>query len=124
MTIVRRLAITDIAMTITKPYGFSSRGMFITFMPYAEKIIVGIAITIVIIARTFIAMFRLFEITAAKVFYRFERISVSIFAISIACLFSTMTSSRRSESSSYFFTTSVRTSLSSTASFERRPVVK
>jgi len=64
------------------------------------------------------------EMTDAKVLDMLDRISVLIFAISMACLFSTMTSSRSSASSSYFLMKFERTSFSNTASLERRPVEK
>ena len=51
-------------------------------------------------------------LTDAKVLDMLDRISVLIFAISMACLFSTITSSKRSSSSGYFFTFSAIFSVS------------
>ena len=56
--------IKDTITRIKNPYGECANGTG-TFIPQKLAIIVGIDITIVMIARTFITMFRLFEITAA-----------------------------------------------------------
>ena len=56
-------------VTITgNPHGVCVKGIaaIFTFIPKALKTIVGIAITTVIIARTFMTMLRLLEITEAK----------------------------------------------------------
>ena len=50
---------------MTKPAGLSVHGTG-TFMPQKLETIVGIAMTIVIEASTFMTMLRLFEMTEAK----------------------------------------------------------
>ena len=59
---------TDIKITMPNPKGLPAKGIpaKFTFIPYALKIIVGIDITIVTVARNFITIFKLFDITEAK----------------------------------------------------------
>ena len=63
------LATTERMITIRNPHGVLENGIpaALRFIPYALKTIVGILITMVITARTFMTMFRLLEITDAKV---------------------------------------------------------
>ena len=61
-----RVTIRDSPQIIQKPRGCVDSGIPPTFIPKALVIILGIVSTIVIIAKNFMAMFRLLEITVAN----------------------------------------------------------
>ena len=90
-----------IRITSTKPMTPDSANGKVTLVPQREKIIVGTDKIMVKAAKSFITSFRLLEITDVNAFIMFMRILVYISTISIACLFSMITSSKRSSSSSY-----------------------
>ena len=71
-----------------------------TFMPKKLDTTVGIAMMIVMAAKNFMTRFWLFEIMDENVSAMRARILLYISTISRACLFSMMTSSKRSSSSS------------------------
>ena len=63
------LTTMDRMIMIRNPQGVPENGIpaALTFIPYALNTIVGILITMVMTARTFITIFKLLEITEAKV---------------------------------------------------------
>ena len=93
-------------------------------MPYIPDIIVGIAITRVMEVKNFIALLSLLLIMVETKSLVPWIISLYIFVISIACLFSTITSSRSSLSSGYCFILSYLVSLSRTILFALNDVAK
>ena len=66
------------------------------FIPKNENIIVGIEMTIVILVKNFMTLFKLLEITVAKASVILPKISLYKLAISIPCLFSRIASSNKS----------------------------
>ena len=115
--------VTDISIIIGKPNLLSWNGRF-TFIPQKLDTIVGTASTIVIDVKNFITPFRLFDIMDAYASIVPVRMSLYILAISIACLFSVIASSRMSSSSSYSFIIFPLIVFSMTSSFDFRDVVK
>ena len=85
---------------------------------------VGIAINIVTEAKTFITILRLLEITEAKKSIVLANMLLYISVISIACLFSIITSSNTSLSSEYFCITSTLSSFSKVISLAFKDVEK
>lgn len=81
--------------------GFVSKSPNGTFIPIKLATIVGIDITIVNPAKNFIILFKLFDIIVPKTSIVLLKMLLYILAISIACLFSIITSSKTSISSSY-----------------------
>ena len=73
---------------------------------------------------TFITEFRLLDMTELYASMVTSKMLLYTFAISIACLFSTMASSSNSSSSGYFFTLSKRINRSNTSSLARRELLK
>ena len=88
-----------IVITRKNPHSFSWKGRG-TLTPQRLKIVVGTDKIMVMEAKNFITMFRLFEIMEAKVSDIFMRMLEYISTISMACLFSIITSSSKSSSSS------------------------
>lgn len=63
-----KLMNTDSRIMIKKPHGESAKGIpaVLTFIPYALNTIVGMDITMVIMANTFMTIFKLLDMTEAK----------------------------------------------------------
>lgn len=114
---------TEISIIIGNPNLLFWNGMF-TFIPQKLDTIVGTASTIVIDVRNFITPFRLFDIIDAYASIVPVKMSLYIFAISIACLFSVIASSSMSSSSSYSFIIFPLSVFSITSSFDFSDVVK
>ena len=86
--------------TIKKPEATSANGTG-TFMPHRPEISVGIDRMMVTEARNRITRFRLLLMMEANTSIMLCKMWLYISTISMACLYSTMTSSSRSSSSSY-----------------------
>lgn len=86
----------------SSPYSVNGTG---TLTPHKLKIAVGTAKIIVTAARSFMTMFKLLEIIELNAFIMFIKMLEYISTISMACLFSIITSSNKSSSSSYILRT-------------------
>ena len=93
-----RVASIDSPITIQKPFGLVEN-VTGTFIPQKLANIVGIDKMIVMAAKNFITKFRLLLIMLAKPSIIPSKIERCISTISIACLFSIITSSSKSSSS-------------------------
>ena len=93
-------------------------------MPKKLNIMVGMVKIMVRDVNTFITVFKLLEMTELYASIVTSKILEYTLAISIACLFSTIASSRSSSSSGYFLTLSKRIKRSNTSSLARRELLK
>ena len=95
-----------ITIVISNPNSLFIRGILIKFIPYIPAITGWYSHQYSKRGKTFITILRLLEITEAKKSIVLANILLYISVISIACLFSIITSSNTSLSSSYFCITS------------------
>ena len=95
---VEMVAMADKPITIQNPFGLPANATG-TFIPQNEANIVGMDKIIVIAAKNFITKFTLLLMMLAKPSIIPSKMERCISTISIACLFSIITSSKKSESS-------------------------
>lgn len=95
---VEMVAVADNPITTQKPFGLSANATG-TFIPQKDANIVGMDKIIVMAAKNFITKFTLLLMMLAKPSIMPSKMERCISTISIACLFSIITSSKKSASS-------------------------